>query len=275
MNSRLLTLVALLLATGGCNQRHPIFNSPALPSETPTLQIGQPAVFGVSMEPPGVIGPASATGKVLLTLPALAGGTEVLLKSSDPSVLSVPGSVVVPAGSDTAVFAGTVQGVASDRDVQVTASTAGGRSVTTTISVWKLVPTFCFFWSDPGDYIGGGATRRMVPPSYRFSASSSGSRVSLSLNGPSWWYLDFQAPKNAPLAVGTYEGATRYPFQAPSVPGLSVSGDGRGCNQLSGRFTVREIDVAPNGRVRNFWATFEQHCERGTAALFGEVRVTQ
>lgn len=271
MNSRPLALIALLLATVGCNQRSPIFNSPALPSDT--LPIGQPAVFIVSMQ--GVKGPASATGKVLLTLPAPVGGTEVFLKSSDPSVLSVPGSVVVLAGSDTAVFAATVQGVASDRDVQLTASAAGGRSVTTTVSVWSAVPTFCILSSDPGDYIGQGVTRRMVPPSYRFSASSIGNRVSLSLSGQGWWDLDFQAPKNAPLAVGTYEGATRYPFQAPTAPGLDVSGDGRGCNELSGRFTIREIDVAPDGRVRNFWATFEQHCGRGTPALFGEVRITQ
>jgi hypothetical protein len=273
MSTRLLAVVALLLASVSCNQRSPILNSPVLPTESPILPVGQPAVFAVTIQP-GVIGPASLVGKVILTLPALERGSEVFLRSSDPSVLSVPGSVVVPAGSDTAAFAATVQGVASDRDVQVTANTAGGRSATATVAVWSVLPTFCVFWSESGDYIGGGITRRMTPPSFAVSAAFSGNLVSMNVNGPSWWYLSFQAPKGAPLTVGSYEGATRYPFQSPSEPGLSVWGDGRGCNQLSGRFTVREIDVSSSGQLRRFWATFEQHCERGTAALYGDVRFT-
>lgn len=68
-----------------------------------------------------------------------------------------------------------------------------------------------------------------------------------------------------------YENATRYPFQSPTLPGLDVSGDGRGCNTLTGRFDILEISYA-SGQISSFAADFEQHCEGGTPALFGSVR---
>lgn len=80
-------------------------------------------------------------------------------------------------------------------------------------------------------------------------------------------------PEGQELAVGAYENATRYPFQDPDVPGLDFSGDGRGCNQLTGRFTVLEADFTPDHYVERFHATFEQHCEGGPKALFGEIQI--
>src|SRR5262249_17940666 len=74
------------------------------------------------------------------------------------------------------------------------------------------------------------------------------------------------------LVAGTYEGATRYPFQSPTVPGLSISGDGRGCNTLTGRFVVLDVTYGPTGDVLGFAADFEQHCEGGSDALFGSIR---
>lgn len=75
-----------------------------------------------------------------------------------------------------------------------------------------------------------------------------------------------------PDKADAYEGATRYPFQSPTTPGLSVSGTGRGCNTLTGRFDVLEAVYGADGSVQRFAANFEQHCEGGTAALRGSVR---
>src|SRR6185503_7360236 len=86
-------------------------------------------------------------------------------------------------------------------------------------------------------------------------------------------FLDLAAPQGSQLLPGAYEGAVRYPFQSPSQPGLSISGDGRGCNTLTGRFDVSEARFGPNGYIERFHATFEQHCEGGAAALCGEVRI--
>lgn len=88
-----------------------------------------------------------------------------------------------------------------------------------------------------------------------------------------FWFLDIAAPEGAQLVPGAYEGAVRYPFQDPGQPGLSLSGDGRGCNTLTGRFDVLEATISRNGFIESFHARFEQHCEGAAAALFGEVRI--
>jgi hypothetical protein len=87
-----------------------------------------------------------------------------------------------------------------------------------------------------------------------------------------WWYLDMAAPSGQSLAPGTYTGATRYPFNGAG-PGLSLSGNGRGCNTLTGSFTVLDAVYGINGYVQTFDATFEQHCEGGDPAARGEVYI--
>lgn len=108
------------------------------------------------------------------------------------------------------------------------------------------------------------------------TASADGNRLNLGINGDTWWYLDFAAPAGETLTAGvTYDGATRYPFRAPEEPGLSLSGDGRGCNELSGSFTVLAADLNPDGSVDEFEATFEQHCENSTTSVAtGRVLIT-
>jgi hypothetical protein len=133
--------------------------------------------------------------------------------------------------------------------------------------------TFIFFDSEPGDYIGGGQQRTFTLDDGTITASRSAGGVSMRFNGGSnWWYLDFVPPGGQELKVDSYEDAARYPFQSPTQPGLSVSGSGRGCNTLSGRFDVLELQLNPDGSVRNFAVDFEQHCEGGDPALFGVIR---
>lgn len=130
--------------------------------------------------------------------------------------------------------------------------------------------------SDPGDFVGGGQTTFLTPAEGTFNAQgvSGGSHVSVSFFGSPgvFWFLDFAAPSGQPLAVGTYTGAARFPFEAPTQPGLSVVGDGRGCNTDSGDFTVLEISYGTDSNIASFDATFEQHCEEAVPALRGEVR---
>ena len=130
---------------------------------------------------------------------------------------------------------------------------------------------------DPGDYISQGqdwSYSTGAGDRLNVNGSDDGRLVSLSLDGANgdWWYADFQAPPGERLEPGTYTGATRYPFN-DDTPGLSISGEGRGCNQLTGTFTVNEISFGPQGYVEDFDATFEQHCEGGTPAARGRVEV--
>src|SRR5437879_2756766 len=130
--------------------------------------------------------------------------------------------------------------------------------------------------SDAGDYIGGGQFYFYTPADGTFTAQQNFAQgVSLAFNTPSFdhfWYLDFAAPNSQPLTVGTYLGATRFPFQASSEPGLDVAGDGRGCNMLTGSFQVLQVTYGSGTDIVAFDAVFEQHCEGAVPALRGEIR---
>jgi hypothetical protein len=128
------------------------------------------------------------------------------------------------------------------------------------------------FNSDPGDFIGQGHAFFLTPTDGTFSARNTfdQSSVSLSVIGPNaFWFLDFAAPTGQTLAVGPYTGATRFPGQ---TPGLDIFGEGRGCNEVTGSFTVLEISYGADSNIASFDATFEQHCEGATPALRGEIR---
>lgn len=136
--------------------------------------------------------------------------------------------------------------------------------------------------SQPGDFIGAGQQRIITTADADFRVSRNfDNGVSFDINDfnkpdpqYTFWYVDFAAPANAELSVGAYEGATRYPFQASSEPGLTIAGDGRGCNMNYGRFDVLEVVYDPaTGDVIRFAADFEQHCESPSAPpLMGAIR---
>jgi hypothetical protein len=133
------------------------------------------------------------------------------------------------------------------------------------------------FSGDPGDYISGGQSYSYSTDAgdiLNVSSDSAHSLVSVSVNAfnGDWWTLELAAPSGQSLTSGTYTGATRYPFNGAG-PGLDLSGNGRGCNTLTGSFTVLDAVYGINGYVQQFDATFEQHCEGATEAARGEVHI--
>lgn len=83
--------------------------------------------------------------------------------------------------------------------------------------------------------------------------------------------IDFRGPDGAPLVPGVYEDAERAAFASPGHPGLSVSGEGRGCNQATGRFEIIEIGIDDGGDLTTFAARWEHHCEGRQWASTGMV----
>jgi len=96
------------------------------------------------------------------------------------------------------------------------------------------------------------------------------------------WVAEFSTRSlGKPLLPGTYTGAQRAAFTDPNHPGLDVFGNGAGCNEVSGQFTVVEMTSTPPGdagfpfpppsipTVTSFTAYFEQHCEGGPRANYG------
>jgi len=129
--------------------------------------------------------------------------------------------------------------------------------------------------SQPGDYIGGGVDREFSPENGTFTAArNSDNGVHVFFNGGErWWDLSFAAPYDGVLVPGVYQNAIRWPLQSPTGAGLSIWGEGRGCNTLFGRFEVLEASYSTTGEVERFAATFEQHCEGAPPMLLGSIMV--
>ena len=130
--------------------------------------------------------------------------------------------------------------------------------------------------SEPGDFVGAGQEYLYTLADGTFSIhKNAGNGVSITFNTPNFsdfWHLDFAASQGQLLTVGPYTGATRFPFQEPEVPGLSVFGNGRGCNMLTGSFEILEVSYGAGDEILAFRARFEQHCEGQAPALRGEIR---
>jgi hypothetical protein len=157
------------------------------------------------------------------------------------------------------------------------ATAAGSLAVTGPAGAQPVDSGSVSFSGDAGDYItGGGSYAYSIDDGDQLTVSSSnGTNVNVSISGANgdWWWVTFDAPMQDVLAPGTYTEATRYPFNGAGA-GLSLAGNGRGCNTLTGSFTVTEASFGPQGYVETFAASFEQHCEGGTAAARGEVRIS-
>lgn len=73
-----------------------------------------------------------------------------------------------------------------------------------------------------------------------------------------WIDVYFSTDKlNVPLAVGVYEGAQRFPFNAPGHPGLDFTNTGSGFNTLDGRFQIYDLAKDAQGGITSFAASFE------------------
>ncbi|MFG2047253.1 hypothetical protein ACGFIW_07470 [Micromonospora sp. NPDC048935] len=133
------------------------------------------------------------------------------------------------------------------------------------------------FSGDPGDYITDGGSHSYSTndrDQLKVDNPLDSSRVSVSISGydGDQWSLTFDAPGSAALAPGTYETTNRYPYNGAG-PGLDLSGNGRGCDDATGTFTIINVVFGHKGYLRTLDATFEQYCNGGPAAARGEVHI--
>lgn len=126
--------------------------------------------------------------------------------------------------------------------------------------------------SAPGDYIGQGNTY-YTTNSADFTATLRIGGLPTTVQVLAFGYvMNLAAPNGAQPVVGVYSNAVRYPLHGSS-PGISITGNGRGCNSICGNFQVFEYQTDGMGNLTRFWATFSQRCECGGAApLTGEIR---
>ncbi|HEX4823293.1 MAG TPA: Ig domain-containing protein [Candidatus Polarisedimenticolaceae bacterium] len=162
-------------------------------------------------------------------------------------------------------------------DVSFRADNGAGDIDETTTRIEVLGTTSLYIESEPGDPAGEGRLAFFNAGDGRYTTEKN-SRAgidTLFLYLPDYsqsWQLQFGAPFSVPLGVGTYAGATMFPAQDPSMPGLLARGD-HYCSTVDGSFDVKQIQYGPVTDIASFWTTFEQHCDGATAALHGELRI--
>jgi hypothetical protein len=181
------------------------------------------------------------------------------------STTAAPGFTVpagLPLGGATLVF-------------QLQVSDPSNATDTDTVSIQahsKSDPqTYIDFTSQAGDFVGAGLNWHFDPSNTQFQYTANNTGAFINLDSDAFWTIDMTPASGQSFVVGAYENAQRYPFQG-SGNGLSVYGDGRGCNILTGRFDVTQAVTDSSQNITRFGADFEQHCEGGTAALLGTVR---
>jgi len=119
--------------------------------------------------------------------------------------------------------------------------------------------------SSKGDYIGQGKTYSYSGDQLRIRRVDRGVRIDVEN-----WMIWIGAPRGKFLEVGEYADAKRYAFSDDS-PGIDFTGNGRGSNQIVGKFAVWEIELKGNEVVR-LAIDFVQHCERTQPPLYGMIR---
>jgi len=144
----------------------------------------------------------------------------------------------------------------------------------------KAAVTAFSFTSSSSSWVGGGDSYTILQGDPNFSfrlISSTANYFNLliysqnSPYGPGWdplgesaynyWNIEMAAPAGTSLDIGSYPNASRYPFQLPTRPGLTFSGNHRGNNMLSGYFTVLEATFDISGNLSAFAANFTQYDE--------------
>jgi len=203
-------------------------------TSTFTLTPQQP-LASLSVSPSSVVGTAGANGVVTLAAVATS-DTQVLLSSSNPSVVSVPASATVPQGVKSGGFIIGTNPAATTTTVTITA-TSGGVTKTATLTVAP------FATATPTPTPGSGATLSSLtlnPTSLRGGDSSTGT-VTLSAAAPSGGAVVTLTSSNTSLAtvpssVTVSAGSTHAAFTVTTksvntTSSVTISGSEGGASQ--------------------------------------------
>lgn len=84
------------------------------------------------------------------------------------------------------------------------------------------------------------------------------------------WGFEFSVPEK--FEVKLYENAQRNGFQDSGKAGFSISGDGRGCSDISGKFEVKKVQYDSSNKIVELEIDFIQYCDEDQKPLNGSLR---
>ncbi|WP_320783178.1 hypothetical protein [Streptomyces sp. CRN 30] len=166
-------------------------------------------------------------------------------------------------------LAGLTATIALTAAGSVPARAAGGQPV----AVTKYSHT-----SEAGDSVGQGGTAAYTSGTAEITVIGDAEELRLRVWAESegdvtWWEVTLAAPKGEELRPGVYRDVESAPLRTGRAPGLDVSGEGRYCDDVYGRFSVNQIETDEAGKVTVLDAAYTQRCDSATApALKGVVK---
>jgi len=219
-----------------------------------------------------------ALDQLVFTVSPTSAGT---ISPAEPTLTALgTSSFFTPCSSSDAGCTGLFEvNIALKSDPSMLVATTGPLQLVVPTGVGSPAPCLIggnvMFFDGMNDWVYSG-TQTVTQASWNSNASTNNVHVGLTPAVSSqglWWDVYFDSSQlGKPLTTTVYEDAERWPFQAPQHPGLSLSGDGRGCNTLTGRFQIEDLAIA-NNSVKRLTATYEQHCEGGPGVVRGCVHL--
>ena len=118
--------------------------------------------------------------------------------------------------------------------------------------------------SQRSDFVGDGLKTTYTQANARITLVAIENRLELLVQGEERWSATLQGPSGYPrLTTGFYTGLQRYPFHDRSRGGLAWSGEGRGCNEVTGSFVIDAISYGAQGQLESADFRLEQRCVEG------------
>lgn len=116
----------------------------------------------------------------------------------------------------------------------------------------------------PGEFVTDGKRFTFASPPAKFVlAGAEEGRLAVEIDSVEGepWNVGFSTPGGKRFTIGRYLGATRLDLGVSGTPGIEVSGNAHGCNEIAGQFTVTSVVYGPDGALQQFAATFQQLCD--------------
>lgn len=130
--------------------------------------------------------------------------------------------------------------------------------------------TYVYLESQPGDFIGRGRTYLYTLGDSLINVSQDHG-IGVAVNGDENWSGYFRVPESYQRAEAGYYPGVQRSSTDPSKGSMDFSGEGRGCNTLSGWFSIDGITYDAQGSLEDVTLRFEQHCESAQPALWGKI----
>lgn len=128
--------------------------------------------------------------------------------------------------------------------------------------------SYIYLESDPGDFIGVGLTYLYTQANSVIELRESRpGEVVFIVEGFERWRGGFEPMANTALTAGFWPEVLNYPFEQP---GISWSGEGRGCNSENGWLLIDQVAYEA-GEISALDLRFEQHCGEDVPALRGAI----